>query len=192
MCEKSRIQQFESNSKVWFSSNKLHWNGKIASEKNTFWNNVKTIFHPVYIFDVHPKPKLKSKSSKMIPGIINSAKTAIVQKVIKTKPSELYLLKREIESGCKFRQIFKGVLSLDKITILTILKIIPSLLVIDTEGKRLELKVDEFQRKNKPGDASDSQVKHISIENERHKSGKTTRPVNKTNLALIFLPIMHG
>lgn len=50
--------------------------------------------------------------------------------------------------------------------------------MIDTEGKRLELKVDEFQRKNKPGDASDSQVKHISIENERHKSGKTTRPVN--------------
>jgi len=67
---------------------------------------------------------------------------------------------------------------------LTILKIIPSLLVIDTEGKRLELKVDEFQRKNKPGDASDSQVKHISIENERHKGGKTTRPVNKTTIAI--------
>ena len=63
------------------------------------------------------------------------------------------------------------------------MKIILSLLVIDTEGKRLELKVDEFQRKNKPGDASDSRVKHISIENERHKSGKTTRSVNKTNLA---------
>ena len=107
MCDMSRIRQFESNSKVWSPPNKLHWNGKIASEKNTFWNNVKTIFHPVYIFDVHPKPKLKTKSSKMIPGIINSAKTAIVQKVIKTKPSELYLLKREIESGCKFRQIFK-------------------------------------------------------------------------------------
>ena len=84
-----------------------------------------------------------------------------------------------VVSSGKFLKVPSGTaLSLDKITILTILKIIPSLLVIDTEGKRLELKVDEFQRKNKPGDASDSQVKHISIENERHKSGKTTRPVN--------------
>lgn len=58
------------------------------------------------------------------------------------------------------------------------MKIILSLLVIDHEGKILELKIDEFQRKNKASDASDSQVKHISIENERHKSGKTTRPVN--------------
>ena len=80
---------------------------------------------------------------------------------------------------------------MNKITILTILKIFISLLVIDTEGKRLELKVDEFQRKNKPGDASDSQVKHISIENERHKSGKTTRSVNKTNLAVIMLTIIR-
>ena len=51
-------------------------------------------------------------------------------------------------------------------------------MVIDPEGKRLELKIDEFQRKNKAGDASDSQIKHITIENERHKSGKTTRLVN--------------
>lgn len=67
------------------------------------------------------------------------------------------------------------------------MKIIPSLLIIDTEGKRLELKVDEFQRKNKPGDASDSQVKHISIENERHKSGKTTRPVNFSTSVQVIL-----
>ena len=49
---------------------------------------------------------------------------------------------------------------------------------MDHEGKSLELKIDEFQRKNKAGDASDSQVKHITIENERHRSGKTTRLVN--------------
>ena len=58
------------------------------------------------------------------------------------------------------------------------LKICRSLLVMDHEGKSLELKIDEFQRKNKAGDASDSQVKHITIENERHRSGKTTRLVN--------------
>ena len=112
MCGKSRIRNFESSSKVWSSPNKLHWNGKKASENNSFWNNVKTIFFPVHIYDVHPKPKPKSKSSKMFPGIISSVKTAVVQtavvqKVIKTKPSELYLLKREAESGCKFRKIFK-------------------------------------------------------------------------------------
>ena len=107
MCAKSRIRSFENASRAWSSSNKLHWNGKIASESNSFWNNVRTIFFPVHIYDVHPKPKPKTKSSKIIPGIISSAKTALVQKVIKTKPSELYLLKREAESGCKFRQIFK-------------------------------------------------------------------------------------
>lgn len=103
MCAKSRIRHFENASKVWSSSNKLHWNGKISAENNSFWNNVKTIFFPIHIYDVHPKPKLKSR----IPGIIKTVEKLVVEKVKKTKPSELYLLKREGENGCKFRKIFK-------------------------------------------------------------------------------------
>ena len=103
MCAKSRIRHFENASKSWSTSNKLHWNGKISAENNSFWNNVKTIFFPVHIYDVHPKPKPKSR----IPGIIISARDKVVEKVKKTKPSNLYLLKREDENGCKFRKIFK-------------------------------------------------------------------------------------